>query len=128
MKKMIALLLTLTTVLCLGACGAQPTAESTASELPTSAVVSTAPIDVTEEQQESSNTASMVSGTQTPITLTIGDTVLEAYLNDSVPAQSLLAQLPLSVTVSDSDNDFCGDSLEINYTEEDVQFGYHNGD
>lgn len=68
------------------------------------------------------------SGEQTPITLTIGDTVLEAYLNGSVPAQSLLAQLPLTVSLSDSDNDFCGGSLDIDYTESDVQSGYRNGD
>lgn len=58
----------------------------------------------------------------------IGDTVLEAYLNDSVPAQSLISQLPLTVTLNDSDNDFCGDSLDIEYSESDVTSGYQNGD
>ena len=62
------------------------------------------------------------------ITLTIGDTVLHGYLNDSIPAQSLIAQLPLTVTLNDSDNDFCGGSLDIEYTESDVQSGYKNGD
>lgn len=68
------------------------------------------------------------SGEQTPITLTIGSTVLEAYLNDSAPAQSLLSQLPLTVTLNDSDNDFCGGNLDIEYTRQDVQSGYKNGD
>lgn len=72
--------------------------------------------------------ATQTGGEQTPITLTIGDTVLEAYLNSSVPAQSLLAQLPVTVSLNDSDNDFCGGSLRIDYSESDVQPGYHNGD
>lgn len=65
---------------------------------------------------------------ETPITLTIGDTVLDAVLNDSVPAQSLISQLPMTVSLNDSDNDFCGDSLDIEYTESDVTSGYENGD
>lgn len=64
----------------------------------------------------------------TPITLTIGDTVLSGYLNDSAPAQSLIAQLPLTVTLNDSGNDFCGDHLDIAYSDSDVQSGYENGD
>ncbi|MCM1008429.1 MAG: cyclophilin-like fold protein [Ruminococcus flavefaciens] len=65
---------------------------------------------------------------QTSVTLTIGNTVLDAYLNDSVPAKSLIEQLPLTVTLNDSDNDFCGGRLGISYSESDVQNGYKNGD
>lgn len=72
--------------------------------------------------------AAQTGGEQTPVTLTIRDTVLEAYLNGSVPAQSLLAQLPVTVSLSDSDNDFCGGNLNIDYSESDVQSGYQNGD
>lgn len=64
----------------------------------------------------------------TPITLTIGDKVLEGYLNDSVPAKSLISQLPLTVHLNDSDNDFCGGNLNIEYSSEDVQRGYKDGD
>lgn len=64
----------------------------------------------------------------TPITLTIGDKVLNGYLNDSEPAKSLLSQLPLTVTLNDSDNDFCGGNLDIEYNDSDVQSGYKNGD
>lgn len=65
---------------------------------------------------------------QIPITLTIGDEVLEGYLNDSIPTASLITQLPLTVTLNDSDNDFCGGNLNIEYREEDIQKGYKNGD
>ena len=64
----------------------------------------------------------------TPITLTIGNTVLDGYLNDSKAAKSLLAKLPLSVTLDDSDNDFCGGNLNLKYDKKDVQYGYKNGD
>lgn len=63
-----------------------------------------------------------------PITLTIDDVILEGYLNDSIPAQSLKEQLPLTVELNDSDNDFCGGNIDIAYTDNDVQNGYKNGD
>ncbi|MCM1532807.1 MAG: cyclophilin-like fold protein [Ruminococcus flavefaciens] len=56
------------------------------------------------------------------------EVVLNAILNDSAPAQSLKSQLPLSVTLNDSDNDFCGGNLQIDYSSDDVQYGYRNGD
>ncbi len=65
---------------------------------------------------------------QIPITLTIGNEILEGYLSNSVPAASLIAQLPLTVTLNDSDNDFCGGNLNIKYGEKDIQEGYKNGD
>ena len=64
----------------------------------------------------------------TPITLTVGNTVLDGYLNNSKAAKSLLAKLPLTVTLEDSDNDFCGGNLSLDYDKKDVQYGYKNGD
>lgn len=65
---------------------------------------------------------------QIPITLTIGDKILEGYINNSVPGQSLLSQLPITLTLNDSDNDFCGGNIDIEYGAEDIQRGYKNGD
>lgn len=53
---------------------------------------------------------------------------MDAYLNASASAQSLLSQLPFTVTLNDSDNDFCGDNIDIAYSESDVTSGYQNGD
>ncbi len=65
----------------------------------------------------------------TPIILTInGNIVLSAYLNSSAPAKSLVKQLPLTVRLGDSDNDFCGGNINIEYTDSDVQYGYKDGD
>lgn len=122
MKKIFALLMALTLIFSLAACGQNEAAQDSSSEMAPSENSSTAQVPETEEEPEAEN------GVQTPITLTIGDIVLEAYLNDSAPAQSLLSQLPLTVTLNDSDNDFCGDSLDIEYSEGDVTSGYENGD
>ena len=64
----------------------------------------------------------------TPIVLKIGGKVLRASLNDSRPSKSLIAQLPVTVRLYDSDNDFCGGNLNIDYSENDIQKGYKNGD
>ena len=77
-----------------------------------------------EKQQSPSDKAEE----QTAITLTAGDIVLEGYLNDSKAAGDLINQLPLNVTLNDSDNDFCGGDLSLHYDDEDVQRGYKNGD
>ena len=65
---------------------------------------------------------------QTPITLPIGNKILEGYLNNSISAKSLISQLPLTITLNDSDNDFCGGNLNIKYNEKDIQNGYKDGD
>lgn len=65
---------------------------------------------------------------ETAITITVGDKILTGYLNNSAPAQSLISQLPLTITLNDSDNDFCGGNLNIEYSDDDVQSGYQNGD
>lgn len=72
--------------------------------------------------------AAETEGEGIPVTLTAGDVVLDAYLYDTVPGRSLAEQLPLTVTLNDSDNDFCGGSLDIEYSAEDVGYGYRNGD
>lgn len=67
--------------------------------------------------------------TGTPITLTIGDTVLQAYLNDTTCAQELLSRLPVTVSLFNSGHDYCGSiSPALSYDEADVQLGWKDGD
>lgn len=115
MKKKIASLCCVVVLLMVTtACGAK---KSTAAE--TRPPVNTAAVAV---QPQKENKAA------TPITLTINGKMMKAYLNDSVPAQSLKEQLPKTVRLNDSDNDFCGDTIHLKYSEKDVQSGYKNGD
>ncbi|MDO5378216.1 MAG: cyclophilin-like fold protein [Clostridia bacterium] len=65
----------------------------------------------------------------TPITLTIGDTVLDAYLNGTSCAQALLEQLPVTVHLDNSGHDYCGGvHTVLPYDEADVQYGWRDGD
>ncbi|HJI74294.1 MAG TPA: cyclophilin-like fold protein [Veillonellaceae bacterium] len=65
---------------------------------------------------------------KTPVILVVNGKQMHAWLNDSVPAKSLLSQLPMTVKINDSGNDFCGDNINVQYSEKDVQNGYRNGD
>lgn len=124
MKKQIASLCCLMALLlATSACGAKKNATTESRPPVNTAVVATA-------AQNNTNTAVKKKENQaaTPIILTINGKKLNAYLNDSAPAQSLKGQLPKTVRLNDSDNDFCGDSINIAYSEKDVQNGYKNGD
>ena len=118
MKRIFAFITALFTMLSLVGC------QSAKSD---SIPVEISAVSISSAQTEGTEDTANTNG-NTPITLTIGDIVLNGYLNDSEPAKSLLAQLPLTVTLYDSDNDFCGGSLNISYDTADVQSGYKNGD
>lgn len=128
MKKYIILALAVILTLSLCACGGNnQTAGQNENTSATSSEVQPE-TSVPDTENGNNEAADNSAGETTPITLTIGDTVLNGYLNDSDPAKSLIAMLPLTVTLNDSDNDFCGDNLDIEYSEDDVQSGYKNGD
>ena len=74
---------------------------------------------------------------RTSVTLTItpknGNTkmksmVLHGFLNDSKAAQSFRDQLPMTVSLGDWGHDFCGGNLKVEYSDNDSQTGYRNGD
>lgn len=110
MKRMLTMLCLMGLVLALAACGSAPSGEAAA------------PRAAAAQREEAPPEGS------TAVTLTIGDEVLDGYLDNSGPARSLLDQLPLTVTLNDSDNDFCGGKIDVAYTEADVTSGYRNGD
>ena len=139
MKKLFALLMIVSLVFTMTACGtSQPSnpsePPSASSDGASQAEMSSAseeeipPEEASAPDVEASSEPVGTNEEQALVTLTIGDTVLEGVLNDSVPAQSLISQLPLTVSLNDSDNDFCGGSLDIEYSESDVTSGYQNGD
>ncbi len=131
MKKLLSIVSAIVMTFLLCACGqnvsaTEPEGNRTAPDM---AQLESAKQETESEEYNTRSEQNELSMKETsPITLTIGDIVLHGYLNDSIPAQSLISQLPLTVTLNDSDNDFCGGSLDIEYTESDVQSGYKNGD
>lgn len=56
------------------------------------------------------------------------DAVLTGVLNDSETAQALIAQLPYTVHMSHYTHDFCGVTDDLPYQEDEVHYGWLNGD
>ena len=64
----------------------------------------------------------------TKINMFFGDTLITGVLNDSETAKALIAKLPMQQHVSRYSHDFCGVTEELPYKEEDVHYGWLNGD
>lgn len=64
----------------------------------------------------------------TRINMHFGDTVIPGILNDSETAKALIAKLPYTVHMSHYSHDFCGVTEELPYNEDEVHYGWLNGD
>ena len=65
----------------------------------------------------------------THITLAFGNTVVAAQLNDTATAQAFAAKLPVTVYVSGTGIDFCGQMpFSLPYDDAQVHHGWTNGD
>jgi hypothetical protein len=65
----------------------------------------------------------------TKINIRFGDdAVIAGVLNDSETAQALIAKLPYTIHMSRYSHDFCGLTEELPYNEEEVHYGWLNGD
>jgi hypothetical protein len=56
------------------------------------------------------------------------DAVITGVLNDSETAQALIAKLPYTVHMSRYSHDFCGVTEKLPYSEDEVHYGWLNGD
>lgn len=64
----------------------------------------------------------------TKINMYFGDTVIPGVLNDSETAKALIAKLPYTQKVSRYSHDFCGVTEKLPYSEDEVHYGWLNGD
>lgn len=64
----------------------------------------------------------------TKINMYFGDTLITGVLNDSETAQALIKKLPVTQHVNRYSHDFCGVTEDLPYKEEDVHYGWLNGD
>ena len=79
------------------------------------------------DEEDDDNTSN--NEKRTSVTLTIGETVLDAYLNDNKSARDLIFRLPVTVSLNRGSHDYCGNiSPALSYDEKDVQHGWKNGD
>lgn len=62
------------------------------------------------------------------ITMTIGDLVIPAKLNNTEAAKDLLSRLPYTVRLNRGSVDFCGSIEPLKYAPEDMQDGWEYGD
>ena len=64
----------------------------------------------------------------TKINMYFGDTLIPGVLNDSETAKALIEKLPITQHVSRYSHDFCGMTETLPYKEEEVHYGWLNGD
>ena len=64
----------------------------------------------------------------TKINMYFGDTLIPGVLNDSETAKALIEKLPYTQHVSRYSHDFCGVTEDLPYKEEEVHYGWLNGD
>ena len=65
----------------------------------------------------------------TPITLTAGDTIIPAVLNDSRASRDLISRLPYTVRLHKYEHDYCGVmDTPLSYDKDDLRHGWQNGD
>ena len=64
----------------------------------------------------------------TKINMYFGETVIPGVLNDSDTAKALLEKLPMTQHVSRYSHDFCGVTEALPYNEDEVHYGWLNGD
>ena len=64
----------------------------------------------------------------TKINMYFGDTLIPGVLNDSETARALIEKLPYTQHVSRYSHDFCGVTEDLPYKEEEVHYGWLNGD
>lgn len=94
MKKPLALIIAAAIGLTLAACASEPAPTATPAVTPT-ATATPSPSDAIEPAPTEA-AAAPISG-DTPITITAGDTVITAALNDSQVSQDLIAMLPVTL-------------------------------
>lgn len=149
MKKTPIIAATLTLCLALGACGnastqtpsqasTQQGAQSTSSQ-PASQAQESSQSEVSSGKAVAKDGANMQTQdasmpTRVPmeggtkINMHFGDTVIPGVLNDSETAKALIAKLPMTQHVSRYSHDFCGMTEELPYQQDEVHYGWLNGD
>ena len=154
-KKLMAIITVMALCLSLAACGNsstpasgqqsdQDTAQSTETTGPAENDYSSqAQEDPTQVQEEKNKVAKDGADMQTEdksiatripmeggtkINMYFGDTLITGVLNDSETAKALIEKLPMTQHMSRYSHDFCGVTEELPYNEDDVHYGWLNGD
>ena len=135
MKKVITLLLIAAFCLVLSACGSKTNdAENTSQPEQSQTEITSIQAKRTAKDVAQIQTADKSMPTRLPmeggtkINMYFGDTLVTGVLNDSETAKALIAKLPMTQTVSRYSHDFCGVTESLPYNEDEVHYGWLNGD
>lgn len=82
--------------------------------------------DMQTDDKEMPTRLPMEGGTK--INMYFGDTLITGVLNDCDTAKAFIEKLPMTQHVSRYSHDFCGVTEDLPYNEDEVHYGWLNGD
>ena len=95
-------------------------------EIPAAVKVAKDGADMQTEDKTMPTRIPMEGGTK--INMYFGDTLITGVLNDSETAKALIEKLPMTQHVNRYSHDFCGVTEDLPYNEDEVHYGWLNGD
>lgn len=105
---------------------ADETENSSEKETPAEVKVAKDGADMQTEDKTMPTRIPMEGGTK--INMYFGDTLITGVLNDSETAKALIEKLPMTQHVNRYSHDFCGVTEDLPYNEDEVHYGWLNGD
>lgn len=127
MKKLLIIILAIFMVSSFAACNGTQANRNEQNSAGSSAVGKTP--STAENLPKDSSMATRKIENGTAITLTVGDKVIPATLNNSTSSKELLSRLPYTVHLNRYAHDYCGVMENpLKYDEKDVHNGWLNGD
>ncbi|MGN0954989.1 cyclophilin-like fold protein [Dialister sp.] len=130
-KAIAAAALTGLLLVTVSACGSQTAAQSRSGEPAVSqsaAARKTAKEGASMQKTDAGKATRIPMAGGTPVKIHFGDTVIHGVLNDSETAKALIRKLPYTVHMDRYSHDFCGVTEKLPYREEEVHYGWLNGD
>lgn len=124
----------------LAACGTQKPAQGSVGESASETAAATEAAAQTDTQKRTAKDGAQIQTTDksmptrlpdengTKINMYFGDTVIPGVLNNSETAKALIKKLPLTQSVNRYSHDFCGVTESLPYAEDEVHYGWLNGD
>lgn len=127
MKKLLIIILGIFMVISLDACSGNQINSNKQNSAESSAVGKTTATAGNLPKSSKMSTRTIKNGTA--ITLTVGNKVIPATLNNSTSSKELLSRLPYTVHLNRFDHDYCGVMKNpLKYDEKDVHNGWLDGD
>ncbi len=140
MKKVfIAIILTAAIIITFAACGSSRGNESTNTSADAVSDTGAAAENNTLQKRVAKDGADMQTADKsmptrippengTKINMYFGDKLITGVLNNSTTAKAFIAKLPMTQQMSRYAHDFCGVTDELPHNENDVHYGWLNGD